>query len=379
MPEPFKNVFSPKSIAEMAGHLQRVWPGFDGDSFVSAASDGLAELELKERSQQIYRALAAVLPPDFTQAGPLLERSLASLDWEERAAAGDAGPPDGITSWSVMPLTYYVSQEGQDHFELSLSLLQAMTQRFSAEFDIRFFLLARPHDTLAVLTDWTSHESHHVRRLVSEGTRPRLPWAMRLPRFVADPEPVIGLLERLKDDDSEYVRRSVANNLNDIAKDHPERVAEIARHWLAEATPPRQKLVRHACRSLIKQGHPATLDALGYGPPQVRLDRLDITTPEVHLGGALIFDVKITSTGKDPQPLVLDYVVHHQKANGKTSPKVFKWKTVTLAPGASLDGQRKHAIRPITTRVYYPGRHGLELLVNGASLGRRDFDLILKK
>jgi len=252
-----------------------------------------------------------------------------------------------------------------------------MTKRSSSEFGIRFFLLEEPKRTLSTLEKWTRDSNHHVRRLVSEGTRPRLPWAMQLPAFVKDPAPILPLLEMLKDDEEEYVRRSVANNLNDIAKDHPDRVAKIAGQWLAGASKDRKKLVNHACRTLIKKGHQKTLKALGYGPARIELKKLKILTARVAFGDALLFELCLTSTSKKPQPLIIDYAIHHRKANGSTTAKVFKWKKITLESCATLSAKRKHAIKKITTRVYYPGTHKLEIMVNGVSLGTKTFKLVM--
>lgn len=174
-----------------------------------------------------------------------------------------------------------------------------------------------------------------------------------------------------------YVRRSVANNLNDIAKDHPDRIAAVAGQWLKGASKNRTRLVRHACRTLIKQGHTETLKALGYQAPKIVLDRLSIPCPRVQFGQALEFEVSFTSTDQKDQPLILDYAVHHRKANGGMSKKVFKWKTITLKAGAKLNVARRHAMRPITTRVYYPGTHRLEILANGKSLAEADFELLM--
>jgi 3-methyladenine DNA glycosylase AlkC len=281
----------------------------------------------------------------------------------------------GIRGWAVMPMCSYVADHGLDDFDLALNVLKEFTKRFTAELSFRTFILSDQERTLSVLRDWAGDPNYHVRRLASEGSRPRLPWAMRLPALMADPAPLLPILELLKDDSEEYVRRSVANNLNDIAKDHPDIVAGIAGEWLRDATPERAKLVRHACRTLIKQGHKATLSALGYGPPQLSLAAFEIKTKVVRFGEALLFDISLQSEAATDQALILDYVVHHRKANGKTTAKVFKWKNVTLKAGVAMSAARKHPMRPITTRVYYPGTHFLEILVNGESLGRAEFQL----
>jgi len=262
-------------------------------------------------------------------------------------------------------------------FEGSLLLLKDMTRHFSSEFDVRYYLQADEKHALAIMEDWVTDPDYHVRRLVSEGTRPRLPWGMKLSGFVADPAPLLPLLEALKDDETEYVRRSVANNLNDIAKDHPDLVAEIAGKWLKGANKNRKRLVNHACRSLIKQGHQKTLKILGYDTPEIVLENLEILTPEVLFGEALVFDMQLSSISDKNQNLIIDYVIHHQKANGTMSPKVFKWKRLTLAASKALRAQKKHAIRRITTRKYYAGRHALEIMVNGVSVGKREFELLM--
>lgn len=256
-------------------------------------------------------------------------------------------------------------------------MLKEMTKRFSSEFGIRYFLLADQDRTLSILRGWIHDPNRHVRRLVSEGTCPRLPWAPQLPRLINDPAPMLPILKVLRDDEEEYVRRSVANHLNDIAKDHPDLVARLAGDWMQGADKPREKLVRHACRTLIKQGHPAALRVFGFGESKLLLDTLFIETQTVELGGALTFSADLISTSDMTQSLVIDYLVHFQKANGKLAGKVFKWKQIMLQPGERLPLIRSHSIRPITTRRYYSGQHALSLRINGHDFGYATFDLIV--
>lgn len=376
MPEPFKNVFSPAMIRGMVVHFKKHEPAFDDKQFVRAASKNLQALELKARSEQITQAMISYLPDKFKHASEIMLASLYPVvDGHDIAALGVE--KKGIAGWAMMPMTHYVALQGKNNFALSMSLLKEMTKRFSAEFDIRFFLLAEQEKTMKVLHKWAKDKNYHVRRLVSEGSRPRLPWAMQLPQFVADPMPVISLLEKLKDDPEEYVRRSVANNLNDIAKDHPDLVADIAERWLKGADKNRQRLVRHACRSLIKSGHKKTLKVLGFAPAKIQQVSLQVLTPKVIFGETLQFEFALTCKAKKPQALMVDYVLHHQKANGSTSPKVFKWKSSTLAPGKTLSGTKKHAMKKISTRVYYPGAHKVEIMVNGVSVAIADFELLM--
>ncbi|MBV1871467.1 MAG: DNA alkylation repair protein [Gammaproteobacteria bacterium] len=374
MAEPFKNMLNEKVIIGMAGFLVNAWVEFDRFGFVSMATNNLDDLELKERSMQITEALVVFLPDDFDHAARIMLESLAP----EVVGEIDVQPSNqGISGWAIMPMVDYVGLYGVGHFDVSMTLFKELTKRSSSELGIRFFLLHEPERTMAVLNTWLNDPNHHVRRLISEGTRPRLPWAMRLPVFIEDPSPVLLLLEALKDDEQEYVRRSVANNLNDIAKDHPDLIAEIAARWLKDADKNRVRLVKHACRTLIKQGHKGALKALGYNAPHVVIEKLEIITPEVEFGEALLFEMSLASTLEHNQNLIIDYAIHHKKANGKTTPKVFKWKTTTLAPSKSLFAKRKHAIKKITTRSYYPGTHHLEIFINGVSFGSKEFELIM--
>ena len=200
---------------------------------------------------------------------------------------------------------------------------------------------------------------------------------MRLPLLAADPSPVLPILTALRDDPEEYVRRSVANHLNDIAKDHPDLVGVIASEWMRDADTNRMRLVRHACRTLVKEGHPGALAAFGLKPPEVEVHPLSILTPQVAFGGSLKFSATIRSTADEPQDLVVDYVLHLRKANGRLAPKVFKWKRFTLGPREVRTDDRSHAIRPITTRRCYSGIQELSLRINGRDFGQAEFELLI--
>ncbi|MEM9102382.1 MAG: DNA alkylation repair protein [Pseudomonadota bacterium] len=371
MPEAFKEKFNIPLVKEMAQHIHRVWPDFNKKAFIKKSVNQLESLELKDRYIHIANVLHEYLPKDFKEAVAILLQSLAPYNQQ--------GPDDtkkGITGWGTLPLNHYVGQNGLDDFTKSMAFLKESTSRFSAEFDIRFFLIHQQQRTVKLLTKWARDKNYHVRRLVSEGTRPRLPWGIQLQSFIEDPAPILPLLEALKDDQEEYVRRSVANNLNDIAKDHPDLVAKIAKAWLVDADANRKKLVRHACRTLIKQGHKKTLTALGYTKPKISIEAWQILNSKVKFGNALVFELTIKSTSTKTQNLIIDYAIHHRKANGSTSPKIFKWKVISLKAKDTLQASKKHAIKKITTRVYYNGAHAIELFVNGDSIGKKAFELV---
>jgi 3-methyladenine DNA glycosylase AlkC len=378
--EPFKNFINQQVVEGIAQHFHQHYPAFNRDDFIVSAMDNFESLALKARTERITQTMVTYLPDDFEQSAKILLASLGAPLVDELSS----GKTDeqGIAGWGVLSLTYYVAlcglKRGQEHVDLSLSLLKEMTKRLTAEFDIRFFLQQYPEQTLSTLTDWLTDENRHVRRLISEGTRPKLPWGMHLPLFIQDPTPVIALLEHLKDDQEEYVRRSVANNLNDIAKDHPDLVADIAKNWLVDASPERVKLVKHACRTLVKNGHQKTLTALGYGKANIKNVELKLSTKTLNFGEAITLALSFQSSAKVDQPLMIDYVVHHQKANGKTSPKVFKWRIAQLAANKKFTGTKKHAIKKITTRVYYPGTHKIDIMINGSMVASSEFELIME-
>lgn len=376
MPEPFKTYFNAEMISAAADHFGRVASMFPQEAFIRLATNGLDELELKARSLKITDALDQTLPADFHVATQIL---VDALDPRPAGLLGEvtkATQERGVTGWMVMPMADWVAKRGLEDFDRSFWALHALTQRFSAEFAIRPFLDLAPEAALTRIEPWLKDPSPHVRRLVSEGTRPRLPWGMRLNGFVADPTPILPFLTRLRDDEEEYVRRSVANNLNDIAKDHPDLIAGIAAEWGRDAPHPRARLIRHGLRSLIKAGHPGALEALGYGPPAARLSRFEVLTPDVRLGGALEFEINVQ--GDQDERLIIDYAIHHVKANGDLRPKVFKWAEVAMKPGGVHRARKRHKIKPITTRVYYPGLHKVDVRVNGVSLGVREFHLALE-
>lgn len=327
---------------------------------------------MKARAQLIADRLYAVLPDDQEERDAILSAMLHPVDDYQTGFESDR---DGIQGWGMLPMSMVVGQHGFDDFDASLLLLREMTKRASSEFAIRYFLLEDQARALTIISEWVTDPNQHVRRLVSEGTRPRLPWAMQLPQLIADPSPMLPLLEALRDAKEEYVRRSVANHLNDIAKDHPDLVADLAKSWLVDADKNRVRLVRHACRTLIKAGHPVALEAFGFGLPELQLESLTIGSPIVKFGDQLEFTADLRSTSEEHQPLVIDYLVHFRKANGKLVGKVFKWKTLTLGPGEVRTLQRSHPIRPITTRRYYSGIQGLSLRINGRDFGHAEFDL----
>ena len=371
MAEPFKTFLNPPLIRTVAGHLHRVWPEFDARAFTTRATRGLDALELKARAMHIADVLETALPSDFAHAADVIELALASREADPDAPTAPL-PDDGLAGWSLWPVSEFVVRRGLPHPERALRALHAITRRFTAEFAIRPFLIAHPEYTLQTLASWVHDPSAHVRRLVSEGTRPRLPWGVQLKAFIADPSPTLPLLRALQDDPSEYVRRSVANHLNDIAKDHPALVAEWLETHLPEASAARRALLKHASRTLIKRGDPRVLHAWGIGASYAGTATLRITPRRVAVGDVVTLTLDLLAdAAASVQPLVVDYVVHHVRADGRTSPKVFKGWSLTLAPGEQRTLVKRHTFRVVTTRRYYPGRHVIAVQANGVTLAEQ--------
>lgn len=359
MAESLKAFFGERVVRKIADGLHAVHPAFDRRAFLRDGLAGLDDLELVARGAHLAETLRRHLPQDFAQAAEVLVASLGPK------LAGTEG--FGMAPFLYLPHVLCAARYGLGHLEAALRLQYELTQRFSAEYSIRAFLVAYPEATYARLLEWAHDPSVHVRRLVSEGTRPRLPWAPRLKAFQQDPAPVLRLLELLKDDPELYVRRSVANNLNDIGKDHPRLLVDVCRKWSVEASAERRWIIGHALRSLIKKGDRGALEVVGFaGTPRIKIRKVRWSARRVRIGQKVSFSVEIENTSRKRQDLLLDFRVHFVKANGKTSPKVFKiTRDVFDSDFRVISGSV--SFETLTTRRPYPGLHRFELLVNGVA------------
>ncbi len=365
-----KSYFGRETVERIAAMIAAVHPGFPAAAFVADATRGLAARELLARGDHVAGALRRHLPQDYGEAVSVLVASL-----------GPEIPEEGLEGLGMAPFLYlphvaFVRTWGLLDFDASMRAQHELTRRFTAEWSIRPFLEAEPARTLAVLRGWTEDPSPHVRRLVSEGTRPRLPWASRLRVFEKDPRPALALLERLKDDPSSYVRRSVANHLNDVGKDHPDLLVETCRRWLRGATPERRRLVAHALRSLVKKGHREALALLGHGErPRVAVRAARVEPSRARVGEAVSFCATLESRAREAQNLAVDLAVHFVKKNGDARPKVFKLRVLSLAPGGAVEVRKKISLAQMSTRRHHAGLHEVDLLVNGVRLPAARFEV----
>lgn len=370
MAEPLKAFFSPQLVRRLAGDIARVHPAFQTRAFVRDASKGLDGLELLDRARHITRALTNHLPPSYPSAVDVLLRSLGP------EVGSDENVGAGMAPFYYLPHTMFVAEHGLEHFDLSMHAQHELTRRFTAEFSIRHFIARDAERCMATLARWADDPNAHVRRLVSEGTRLRLPWAMRVRWLDENPERILELLERLKDDPSSMVRRSVANNLNDFGKVRPDLLVRTASTWLRDASPERRALVAHALRGAVKRGDQAALRLLGYGrAPDVRLSAVKFRPARVRIGDRVAMQFTLHSTSRAPQDLLIDVAVHFVKARG-AAPKVFKLARLTLAARDAVQLTTSFSLAVHTTRVPRPGRHAVDVLVNGRALPAGSFQVL---
>ncbi|WP_119080954.1 DNA alkylation repair protein [Chitinophaga alhagiae] len=357
--EPLKEMFNHRfytGFAEAFGQADR---HFNVEGFMKDVTRGLDGLSLNQRLHNTSVVLQKHLPADFRKALNILYKVAGKVQ----------------TGYTALVFPGFVALYGKEHFDASMEALQFFTPFGSSEFAVREFLKTDFDRALTVMKRWAADSNHHVRRLASEGSRPRLPWSFKLDAVIRDPVLTRDILEQLKTDTELYVRKSVANHLNDISKDHPAYMISLVKSWNASNTHTAW-IIKHASRSLIKQGHQDSLAVFNFEKHvKVRLEKLRLQPSRISLGEALQFSFDIVSEKKTPQKLVVDYALHYRKAGGGLSRKVFKLKEAELLPGATLHFSKKQVLRDFTTRKHYPGRHLLEIMVNGKTMGEKAFDL----
>ncbi|MEL6404854.1 MAG: DNA alkylation repair protein [Chloroflexota bacterium] len=365
----FKDHFNRESATRLGNSIQAVYPAFDTATYANQVADAIEGLELKARVTEMTRLLYQHLPADYETAVDILVQSLGDEHSEAEGMFTDG--------WYLMPVAHFVEIYGLDHFDASMSALNQITRRHTGEFAIRPFIERYPDQALATLREWVHSDSFHVRRLVSEGTRTRLPWASRLHLFIDDPTPVLELLHVLRDDPVKYVQKSVANNLNDLIKDHRKRITTLLIDWHADApTASRQWIIQHASRNLLKDGDPQILAVLGYtGTDAIHLQDAELSTNTIALEDSLDFSYTAHNTSQQSHQILLDYVLAYRLKNGELSHKVFQIKKLSLKPDAKIHITKSIKMASTTTRQHYSGEHHIILRVNGQDMQTLDFSV----
>jgi len=359
-----KNYINRDSIRTLGKQMRTAWPDFPLERFVRASCRNLGPLEFTQRTRHVAEALRKSLPDDIPDALTIIRNGLPD----------ELPDVDGMFSehfW-LWPLSDFVRDFATDHWDETIETCYWLTRCFTSEFAIRPQLERHPEKTLAVLQDWTSDESQHVRRLCSEGTRPRLPWASRLalPR-----DQVLPILEALNRDPSKFVQKSVANHLNDLGKDDPAWLLRTMKKWSKADDPRTNWIIRYALRSLIKAGDETALSILGYGPAKLKEVALSVSPCKVAIGESVTAHLQLSPSGRRPQNLLIDWVTHYARPTGRASSKVFKGKEVVLPAGETFEWEKSFPMKPRSTRSLHAGQHCLEVQINGKVVAEASFEL----
>jgi len=360
MAEQLKNIFfTPESINNIAFLIHKHYSGFDKNEFKdNLNSQGFENMELKAKMHHLTKTLYHTLPSSYAKALDILIKIA----------------PD-VKGFEAMSLPDFVEKYGLDNWELSLPALAHFTRFSSSEFAIRPFLNINPEKGMKFMMELADHENLSIRRFSSEGCRPRLPWAMALPLFKKDPSLIVPLLEKLKNDSSDFVRRSVANNLNDISKDNPEIVLDICEKWKGESENVNW-IIKHACRGLLKAGNIRALRLFGFEDPvKIQIDDFQLEKDSIEIGNKLQFQFTLLNNLRTKMKIRLEYEVFYMKANKKLSGKIFQISEKYYAPGIHKIN-RHQSFANMSTRKHYPGKHEISIVVNGIEKIRNEFQLV---
>ena len=379
MAEPFKNMFNEQFFARFTNDLKRVID-FDARKFVSQVIDEEWEnRELMQRCRHIATVLKNFLPTDYKEATAKILELLNHIKTPQYAHSEIDDTKFGLTLEYGGILSDFIQQYGLDDYETSVKAIEKITQFTSCEFAVRPFIIKYPDKMMKQMLVWSKHQHWGVRRLSSEGCRPRLPWAMALPNLKENPAPIIPILENLKNDVSRFVRLSVANNLNDITKDNPDIVIDIAKKWQGESENI-DWIIKHGCRTLLKQGNAEAMELFGFasGIKNITIEDFRILTPKVNIGKALEFSFKLLNNNNKKTKIRLEYGLYYQKANGTLSKKVHKISEKDYPENSTTQIDRKHPFKVVTTRVLHLGLHQVSIIINGNEFEKYDFELIEK-
>lgn len=357
-----KDIYSPAFYKSFAATAAAEIPGFDKKQFTREIfNDDFAVMEWKQRMQHTTRVFHNFMPANFGKAARIVEKITRRLQEQQ--------PTDTL---AYVFLADYIAAYGLDDFGNAVKAMEVVTQFITCEFAVRPFLLKHNEAMLQQMLAWSKHNSYKVRRFASEGSRPRLPWGMAIPALKKDPAPILPILENLKNDPSDWVRKSVANNINDIAKDNPAIVLQLAAAWqgISKET---DAIIKHGSRTLLKQGHTEILKHYGLDCKNISINGLTIKTPEVAIGDSVAFSFTVANNSKKPRTIRLEYGVYYRKAKGHLARKVFKISEKIYQPGEQAEVHRKQSFKLITTRTFYPGEHQLSVIVNGEEKGMGSF------
>lgn len=349
--KPLKETFfSRQNLLEISNDLSLVYNDLPVEKFNQAMTANLDDLELMQRLDQLVKACGTFLPKHFPTALNIL------YDYSQRLSD---------CRFQYVFLSQYVAYYGLNHRRHSLVALADFTQYATSEFAVRYFIRQDLPNTLKIMRRWAESDNYHVRRLASEGCRPKLPWSFHLSELIQDPSPTLPILRTLNQDPEKYVQKSVANHLNDISKTHPDLLVNELAHWDHSEKSTRW-IIESACRTLVKSSYTPALKLLGVDPEVCfEISRLKLDKKKLSIGDKLEVTFDLTSTSDKTHKLIVDYKIYYQKKSGEQKEKVFKLKTLTLAPGEKVTLNKTHDLIQRTTRKLYPGDHQISIIING--------------
>lgn len=362
-----KDVYNVHFYSRFLKYLKAVYPSLNNEQFLEEIFvQDWATLELKQRMKLSADVLHRTLPYSFKKNTELLKELVHQMLLSN----------EKNDSLALMFLADYMERYGIDDLPASIEFMEKLTELASCEFAVRQYIIKYPQPMIQQMTAWSTHPNHHVRRLASEGMRPRLPWAVALPEFKKNPAAILPILENLKTDSSEYVRKSVANNLNDISKDNPLIVFDLIKNWKGHSKAT-DWIIKHGCRTLLKQGHPDIFKFYDLkSSDHLLLQNFKLENHNVKEGSEIQFSFTIQNNDSITHELRLEYAMYYKRQSATLSKKVFKISEKILQPNESLSVVKKQSFKPITTRKYYLGTHQIGIIINGIEKGVLEFELI---
>jgi 3-methyladenine DNA glycosylase AlkC len=359
--EPLKEMFNKNFYASLAKEFSKADKHFDPEKFLKEVTRELEALSLNQRLRKTSETLKHRLPSDYKKAIAVMEKVI----------------PNTRGGYTNLVFPDFVGLYGHDHFDISMEALKHFTTFGSSEFAIREFLKRDFNKTIKIMQTWARDKNAHVRRLASEGSRPRLPWSFKLDEVIKNPAVTKTILETLKEDEELYVRKSVANHLNDITKENADYMLTLVNSW-DKKHPHTAWIIKHASRSLIKKGHAGSLSVFDFEKDaKVGIENFKLDKTKVKLGESLKFEFDLVSEKSKDQKLVVDYIIHYQKKSGELSPKVFKLKELNLKTGETQHISKSQVFKDFTTRKHFAGKHELEIQVNGKVAGKKSFTIVI--
>ena len=362
--EPLKNVYSPAFIDSVTKSLKQVYPALNQKAFTKAVFNSDWESkELKQRMKHLAQVLQQFLHQDYAKDIETIIKWVHYLK----------GDSDGHQSFHYLFLAEYIELFGQENVTLSLKAIEELTQYTSCEFAIRPFLIKHPEKVMKQMLKWSTHKNPSVRRFSSEGSRPRLPWGMAIPAFKKDPTLILPILENLKNDASLYVRKSVANNLNDIAKDNPDVVVALIKKWKGKSEYT-DWIIKHGSRTLLKKAHAEVLGLFDlHTAVRCSVLNLSLSKKQIALGDEISFSFELETDVKKESKLRIEFAVYYAKAADKTSRKLFKITEKVYPKGSNVVISKRISFKDLTTRKHYSGKHKIAIVINGNELAEKEF------